>query len=83
MVSFLDRYFTAMVNVIKKHGGTIDKKGMDLYTQGIWNLAKEYFAKALAESKDDKAAKLMLSRCEEFIKNPPENWDGAIAFTTK
>ena len=58
-------------------------KGMDLYTQGIWNLAKEYFAKALAESKDDKAAKLMLSRCEEFIKNPPENWDGAIAFTTK
>ena len=25
MVSFLNRYFTAMVNVIKKHGGTIDK----------------------------------------------------------
>jgi hypothetical protein len=58
-------------------------KGMDLYKQGIWNLAKDYFAKALASVKDDKAAKLMFSRCEEFIANPPENWDGAIAFMTK
>ena len=56
---------------------------MDLYKQGIWNLAKDYFAKALASVKDDKAAKLMFSRCEEFIANPPENWDGAIAFMTK
>ena len=58
-------------------------KGMDLYKQGIWNLAKDYFSKALDAVKDDKAAKLMLSRCEDFIKNPPENWDGAIAFLTK
>jgi len=58
-------------------------KGMDLYKQGIWNLAKNYFEKALVAVKDDKAAKLMLSRCEEFIINPPENWDGAIAFMTK
>lgn len=58
-------------------------KGMDLYKQGIWNLAKDYFEKALLAVKDDKAAKLMLSRCEEFIINPPENWDGAIAFMTK
>lgn len=59
------------------------KKGMDLYKQGIWNLAKDYFAKALAAVEGDKAAKLMFSRCEEFIANPPENWDGAIAFNTK
>ena len=58
-------------------------KGMDLYKQGIWNLAKDYFTKALEVVNDDKAAKLMLSRCEEFIINPPENWDGAIAFNTK
>ena len=56
---------------------------MDLYKQGIWNLAKDYFTKALEVVNDDKAAKLMLSRCEEFIINPPENWDGAIAFNTK
>ena len=58
-------------------------KGMELYKQGIWNLAKDYFAKALVVVENDKAAKLMLDRCEEFIKNPPENWDGAIAFMTK
>ncbi len=58
-------------------------KGMDLYKKGIWNLARDYFQKALAESEHDKAASLLLSRCEEFIRNPPENWDGAIAFNTK
>ena len=58
-------------------------KGMELYKQGIWNLAKDYFLKALDAAQGDKAAKLMLERCEEFIKNPPENWDGAIAFMTK
>ena len=58
-------------------------KGMDLYKQGIWNLAKDYFAKALTFAEDDKAAKVMLKRCEDFIDDPPENWDGAIAFMTK
>lgn len=58
-------------------------KGMELYKQGIWNLASDYFKKALSSVEGDKAAKLMLDRCDEFIKNPPENWDGAIAFMTK
>ena len=58
-------------------------KGMDLYKQGIWNLAKDYFEKALAAVEGDKAAKLMQGRCIDFIENPPEHWDGAIAFTTK
>ena len=58
-------------------------KGMELYKQGIWNLAKDYFVKALQAVANDKAAKLMLERCEDFIKNPPENWDGAIALTSK
>ena len=56
---------------------------MDLYKQGIWNLAKDYFAKALTFAEDDKAAKVILKRCEDFINEPPENWDGAIAFMTK
>ncbi len=58
-------------------------KGMELYKQGIWNLASDYFYEALKAVKGDKAAQLMLDRCNEFIKNPPENWDGAIAFMTK
>jgi len=58
-------------------------KGFDLYKQGVWNLAREYFEKALTEAPDDKAARLMLDRCIDFIQNPPEKWDGAITFHTK
>ena len=58
-------------------------KGMELYQQGIFRLAKDYFLKASEEKTEDKAAKLMLSRCEEFIENPPKDWDGAISYTTK
>lgn len=58
-------------------------KGMALYKQGVFNLAKEYFEKCLSEVEEDKAAELMKGRCEDFIANPPENWDGAIKFTTK
>jgi class 3 adenylate cyclase len=58
-------------------------KGFDLYKQGVWNLAREYFEKALTEAPNDKAARLMLDRCIDFIQNPPENWDGAITFHTK
>lgn len=58
-------------------------KGLELYKEGIWNLAKEYFEKAKNEAPDDKAVNLMLGRCEEFIKNPPENWDGGFEFHTK
>ena len=58
-------------------------KGFELYKEGTWRLAHEYFEKAVAELPEDKAAKLMLERCIEFEKNPPENWDGAITFHTK
>ncbi len=58
-------------------------KGMDLYIQGIFRLAKDYFTLASKTVPEDKAAKLMISRCEQFIDNPPENWDGAISYTTK
>ena len=58
-------------------------KGIELYIQGVFRLAKDYFTQALEAVSDDKASKLMISRCEEFIANPPEHWDGAIAFTTK
>ena len=58
-------------------------KALGLYTKGIWNLAKEYFQKALDECETDMAAKLMVERCDEFIVHPPVNWDGAIAYNTK
>ncbi len=59
------------------------EKGFSLYKQGVFNLAREYFAQAVAEAENDKAARLMLDRCDEFIKNPPAIWDGAITYNTK
>ena len=58
-------------------------KGFELYKQGTFTLAKQYFDKALIEVPEDKAALLMQKRCVEFIQNPPENWDGAITYHTK
>lgn len=58
-------------------------KGVDLYKQGLFKLAKNYFEISLKSKSEDKAAILMLDRCNDFIENPPENWDGAIAFKTK
>ena len=42
-----------------------------------------YFEKAVQILPDNKAAMLMLARCTEFAENKPENWDGAIALTSK
>ena len=58
-------------------------KGLSLYTSGAWNLALGYFEKASEEKENDKSAQLMIERCKEFIKNPPENWEGAISLTSK
>ena len=58
-------------------------KGLSLYTSGAWNLSLGYFEKASEEKENDKSAQLMIERCKEFIKNPPENWEGAISLTSK
>ncbi|MCR4735870.1 MAG: response regulator [Treponema sp.] len=59
------------------------EKGLKSYNEGAFNLAIPYFKKAVKVIPQDKAAKLMLERCNEFLINPPENWDGAIALTSK
>lgn len=58
-------------------------KGFEQYKIGAWELAVDYFQKALNEVPDDKASRLMLDRSIEFRDNPPENWDGAVTFHTK
>lgn len=58
-------------------------KGFKSYNEGAFTLAIPYFETAVNILPEDKAAKLMLERCEEFSVNKPENWDGAIALTSK
>lgn len=59
------------------------EKGLNLYFNGAWTLALEYFKNANQIVPSDKASKLMINRCENFIKNPPADWNGAIALTSK
>lgn len=59
------------------------EKGLNLYMSGAFKLAQTYFERAEEFMPGDKAVVLLKARCEEFIKNPPENWNGAIALTHK
>ena len=59
------------------------EKGFKSYAEGAFGLAMPYFEAALKVLPHDKAAKLMLQRCTEFAETKPENWDGAIALTSK
>ena len=59
------------------------EKGFKSYSEGAFSLAIPYFEEALKYLPQDKAATLMLERCNEFAENKPENWDGAIALTSK
>ncbi len=59
------------------------EKGFKSYNEGAFSLAIPYFEKALEYMPQDKAARLMLDRCNEFSVNKPEKWDGAIALTSK
>lgn len=58
-------------------------KALELYESGAWNLAKSYFDKAFAQNQKDKSSQMMAQRCENFIQNPPKNWDGAYSLTNK
>ena len=59
------------------------EKGFKSYNEGAFRLAIPYFEKTVKLLPQDKAANLMLERCNEFAVNKPENWDGAIALTSK
>ena len=58
-------------------------KALELYESGAWNLAKSYFDKVLVQNPNDKSALMMSLRCNDFIQNPPKNWDGAYSLTNK
>ena len=59
------------------------RKGLNQYEIGNFKTAGEYFTLAHKESPDDKATIELLDRCRKFFHSKPEDWDGAIALTTK
>ncbi|MBO6176516.1 MAG: response regulator [Treponema sp.] len=58
-------------------------KGLHLYFDRNFQTAANYFSKALEICSTDRAARLMLRRCDEFSVNVPENWDGSFSLSIK
>ncbi len=51
--------------------------GIALYFNREWGKASSVFLRLLQHSRNDIPARIMLKRCQGFLKNPPpENWDG-------
>ena len=51
-------------------------QGYQLYQAAHFADAIQCFNKALLIYPDDKVTPLLIKRCQHFIENPPEHWDG-------
>ncbi len=72
-------------NISKKHRDFVKnyEKGLELYCGKKWKDAIKSFKDAL-KIKEDEACNVFISRCKDFIKNPPsEEWDGVCEMKTK
>ena len=59
-------------------------KGLYAYRSQDWDSAMESFHAALAVSPDDGPSRTMLTRCEEFKSDPPdEEWNGTYTMKSK
>jgi len=59
-------------------------EALGLYKQRKWTDARNAFLKALEVVPDDGPTKLYLTRCDEYLKNPPDDdWDGVFVMKTK
>lgn len=62
----------------------LTEKGFDEYRRKRFSDAVNVFKQIQAIQPDDFLSQIFISRCEEFIENPPdEEWDGYYAFKTK
>jgi adenylate cyclase len=53
------------------------------YQKGNFGEAQRVFTACLQKRPKDTVSQLYLHRCEEFIKHPPESWDGVYVMKTK
>jgi class 3 adenylate cyclase/DNA-binding NarL/FixJ family response regulator len=57
--------------------------GLADYTAGKFKEARAQFQVSTQSNPDDKAAKILLERCEILLKSPPEDWDGVWTMESK
>jgi adenylate cyclase len=54
------------------------------YSAGRWNEARAGFAEALEMRPEDKAARNLMDRCEDFLNHPPDTgWTGVFSIKEK
>jgi len=59
-------------------------RGIDFYRQQRWEEAVADFESAIKLHRRDELARMYVSRCHHFMKNPPgETWDGVWTMTSK
>jgi len=57
--------------------------GLAAYTEGSFQQARTQFDTSTRANPADKAAKILLERCDILLKTPPENWDGVWTMESK
>ncbi len=56
---------------------------LSLYQKGDWNKAIKLFKELAQGPQKDNPSKVMLDRCIELKKNPPEKWNGILTLDIK
>lgn len=60
------------------------EEGFECYLKRDWKKAIQHFQEAIQIKGKDKAASLLIERCEYFLQSPPpDDWDGVFTRTTK
>lgn len=60
------------------------QEGYLKYHEKAWSPALEAFTKALNVRPDDEVSKVYLTRCQEYlVEPPPDDWDGVFVMKTK
>jgi len=59
------------------------EKSWQSYAKGDWDKAEEEFYEVVGLKPEDMPTKVFLDRIKEFKLNPPNDWDGVWALTTK
>jgi len=59
------------------------RDGIEHYRRGDWDRAVGSFSQALEANPDDALAQTYIDRCEELKANPPQDWAGIWAMTSK
>ena len=69
-----------------KESSALYERGFELYQNRHWSQAIKHFRMSIKSGGlfSDRAAKLLILRCQEYKKNtPPESWDGVFTRTHK